>query len=381
MGKQTKIREAQKRAEEQALRNRLRTHARSEAQRGFIGSFAEFAPAYRARIELYRRFAIRAPEVWTSRVRARSPELRFLDLVTFTFAQFPAPAHLEQAWTAERVATANCGQQGPAPFELGQPDPCYWYILAAQGKSLFREATHPYISKRETHYFLNAPPNVASTTRAFWYAAAMAANEDVETAERVSRTKVATFPITCKFWKDVARFFARNPAPVLEMNALIDYLQVAKDMDATYDVHGRSLPSLRRQMAGWHRKLRETNTLDTDKWQGQPIPDAIYRTDGENGAATWRLHQITNGKELVSEGMRMQHCVVAYKSQCMQGLSSIWSLTCEYPAGKFNRGITVEVSGEDAITQCRGFANRRPTESELAILGQWASDYGLSIAV
>ena len=189
---------------------------------------------------------------------------------------------------------------------------------------------------------LNAPPNVASTTRAFWYAAAMAANEDVETAERVSRTKVATFPITCKFWKDVARFFARNPAPVLEMNALIDYLQVAKDMDATYDVHGRSLPSLRRQMAGWHRKLRETNTLDTDKWQGQPIPDAIYRTDGENGAATWRLHQITNGKELVSEGMRMQHCVVAYKSQCMQGLSSIWSLTCEYPAGKFNRGITVE---------------------------------------
>jgi hypothetical protein len=69
-GQKIKLREAQRRAAEQALCARLRAHARADAAApAFIDTYAEFAPFYRARIEAYRRFALRAPELWRCRLR------------------------------------------------------------------------------------------------------------------------------------------------------------------------------------------------------------------------------------------------------------------------------------------------------------------------
>jgi hypothetical protein len=56
----------------------------------------------------------------------------------------------------------------------------------------------------------------------------------------------------------------------------------------------------------------------------------------------------------------MHHCVASYLSRCMEGSVSVWSLTCEFPPGKLNRGVTVELADWGEIVQCRGFANRRP---------------------
>ncbi len=66
----------------------------------FIGCYAEFAPDYRSKIEAYRDFALRPPEAWRCRLRVRSPERRFLELVQFTFAKYPVAHHLENAWIA-----------------------------------------------------------------------------------------------------------------------------------------------------------------------------------------------------------------------------------------------------------------------------------------
>lgn len=372
MGKKTKLREAQRHVAEQALRERLRARRRTEPRQGFISNFAEFAPAYRARVELYRPYALHAPEGWSCGLRVRCPQRRFLDLVKFTFARFPVPLHLEQAWIAGLDGAAV--QQEPVAFEPGRLDYCRWYILAAQGKSLFREVTHHFdISKRETHYFLNAPSQVATPIRAFWYAIAMAANPDTEVALRVSRTRLAAHPVAWKFWQDAARFFACNPLPILEMNEFIDYFQAAKDLDDTFEVHGRTVSSLRRRMA----ERRAAERLTTQRWAGRPIPDAVYRTEGEHGPAIWRMHQITNDGELFREGERMRHCIFSYRESCMESTSSIWSLTCEHLSGIFHRGITVEVDDGGAIVQCRGFANRAPYENELAIVSRWAGDYGL----
>jgi PcfJ-like protein len=378
MGKRTRQREAERRAEEQALCRLLQT--RTDARPGFISSYAEFAPHYRDKIELYRRFANRAPEDWTSSVRVRSPERRFLDLVKFVFARYPVARHLELAWTETPATTADADTEaGCVVFEQGRADRCLWYILAAQGQSLHREGLQNYISKRETHYFVTAPDEIVSTTRAFWYAVAMAANADAEVAERVSRTKLAGYPAAWKFWKDVARFFARNPLPVLEMNDFIDYFQAARDLDDGFEVHGRTLASLRRRKEEWHRELRDAWTFDSDRWPGRPIPDAVYRTETENGPAVWRMHQITDANELYREGERMHHCVMSYKSRFMESMSSIWSLTCEHPIGTFHRGLTVEVDENGQIMQCRGFANREALDNENAILSRWARDYGLAM--
>jgi hypothetical protein len=380
MGKKIKLREAQQRAAEQAICARLRAHSRTETGPAFIGSFAEFAPLYQAKIETYRGFALRAPEAWQCRVRVRAPAQRFLELVRFTFARFPVASHLEQAWTDELHVRAGEGRvdapDEPALIDHNRPDFCHWYILAAQGNSLYREAAHRYISKRETHHFLNAPEEVSSTTRAFCYAIAKAATENEHVALRVARTKIAAFPMAQTFWKDVARFFARNPMPILEMNDLIDFLQAAHEQDADFSVNRRSVPALRRRMADWHRTLREI--ASGGRWEGRPMADAKYETNGEHGRAVWRFRQLKTGDELYREGQHMHHCVVAYKPHCLAGLASIWSLTCEYPAGEFNRCLTIEVDRDGRIVQCRGFANRYPNAAELAVAQRWADDYGMT---
>jgi ribosomal-protein-alanine N-acetyltransferase len=57
-----------------------------------------------------------------------------------------------------------------------------WYIIVAQGGSLYRQAAHPWLSKLETHYFLNPPPGIASARAAFWYAYARAQTDNIGVA-------------------------------------------------------------------------------------------------------------------------------------------------------------------------------------------------------
>ena len=94
------------------------------------------------------------------------------------------------------------------------------------------------------------------------------------------------------------------------------------------------------------------------------------------GAITVR--QIKTGNDLFKEGQRMHHCVVSYKYRCMTGDLSIWSLTCEYPPRKMNRGVTIELRNDGTIAQCRGFANRLPYADEVAIVKRWAAEHGLT---
>src|SRR5579864_4647561 len=101
MGRKTKLREAQRREDELALAARLRLHGRAERRPAFINSYREFPSGELAKIEAYRRLALREPEEWRCELRVRAPELRFLDLVRFTFGRFAAPAHLEHEWLAQ----------------------------------------------------------------------------------------------------------------------------------------------------------------------------------------------------------------------------------------------------------------------------------------
>ena len=96
--------------------------------------------------------------------------------------------------------------------------------------------------------------------------------------------------------------------------------------------------------------------------------------------AIWHFRQIRTGNELFAEGMRMHHCVATYKPQCMSGDISIWSMTCEFPRGSMHKGVTMEVTKEGRIVQCRGFANRLPQGNEVATVKRWAQDHGLTWA-
>jgi hypothetical protein len=250
-----------------------------------------------------------------------------------------------------------------------------------RGGSLYREVTRPFMSKLETHHFLTAPAELTSTQRAFWYAFTRAHNDDEAAALRVARSRLPAFHISLPFWRDVARFFARNPTSILEMNDLIDFFEAEREVDG-FVLRGRSLQSLRRRMEEWHQQLRLRAVAGDESWEGHPfLPNAEYEVGDGDERVVWRLRQIKTATELYLEGLRMHHCVASYKFSCVYRGISIWSLTCEFPPGRLNRGVTLELSRDGEIVQCRGFANRRPCEQEVRIVKRWASEYGLTWAV
>jgi hypothetical protein len=252
-----------------------------------------------------------------------------------------------------------------------------WYVIAAQGGSLHKKVAHPYMSKLETHHFLIAPEQLTAD-RAIWFAIARAQSEDAGPARRIAQTRFCDYSVASSFWREAARFFARNPTTIEEMNDLIDFIAAARAGDETFALKGRTLPALRRRMDEWHRALQKQHAICGGAWPGRPLPDVEYQAGNDAKKAIWRFRQIKTGDDLFREGQRMHHCVASYKGLCIHGDVSIWSLACEYPFGHVNKGVTIELRKDGAIVQCRGFANRLPYANEVAMVTRWARDHGLS---
>jgi hypothetical protein len=379
MGKRLKFREARKRQAEKAVCAALKAHSKRDLGPRAIARYDDFPSTFRQKIADHRAFAIRPPEEWRCRIKSRSVERRFIDLVRFTFARFPVAPHLENLWIAEAPLCVDDRIRPPANANDGPHiDIRRWHILAAQGASLYKQASHRLLSKAETHHFLAAPAEITSSHQALWYAAARAHADDKQIALKISRTKLAHFSLASAFWKDVARYFARHPIAIEKMNDLIDFLIVAKEEEPSFSLKGRALPALLRRMEEWHRALRKQQVISGGGWEGCAIPDVAYEAGSEHRKAIWRFRQIKTGNDLFREGQRMHHCVASYKFLCTRGDVSIWSLTCEYPLGQVNKGVTIELRRDGAIVQCRGFANRLPYANEVAMVKRWASAHGLS---
>jgi len=388
MGKRNRLREDQRREAERRVSAVLEANSRVDARPCAPEFFADFEPELREKIALLRGYALREPEDWRCRIKSRSRERRFIDLVRFTFARFRVAGHLERTWI-ERIDDDFIDKVTPperqamhprAAHRTDAPDLRRWYVVAAQGGSLYKLEARPYLSKQETHHFLGAPQVIASARQAFWYAVARAQCDRADVALRIARCKVANYSIASTFWKDVARFFARNPFSLDRMNDLVDFLFVAKQEDAAFTLKGRTLEALQRRMEDWHRVLRRNHAVGGGAWFGSPLADVEYRTGGDDKRAIWRIRQIKTGNELFAEGVRMRHCVVSYKPQCMSGDISIWSMTCEFPIGNVNKGVTMEVTKDGRIVQCRGFANRLPYANEVMTAKRWAREHALTWA-
>jgi PcfJ-like protein len=380
MGKKLKLREARRRDVEPAVCAVLEAHSKRDVRPRAVERYGDFKAEYCDKIKALRTYALRAPEDWRCRIKSRSEERRFIDLVRFAFARYPVAAHLERLWI-EDFAGDFVDRLTPLDddrvFRRNASLLRRWYLVAAQGGSLYKQHTSPYLTKLETHHFLTPPEEVTSSQQAFWYAVARAQTDSAELARRISESNLRTCSIACTWWREVARFFARNPVPLQEINDLVDYLRVAKTEDTSFSLKGRTLQTLQRRKEEWHRALRKHNAIGGGSWAGRPIPDVDYEAGSEKKKAVWRFRQIKTGNELFREGQRMHHCVASYKHRCMNGDISIWSLTSEYPLGTINRGVTMEVHKDGAIVQCRGFANRLPYANEVAMVKRWADEYGL----
>jgi hypothetical protein len=165
----------------------------------------------------------------------------------------------------------------------------------------------------------------------------------------------------------------RNPTSIPEMNDISDYSMTAQFYMPDFSLAGRTLASMRERLQEW-RIHGEYAFCMRARWVGSALPDRRY----ENAGAQWHLRQIRNGVDLVHEGKLMRHCVHTYLQDCMRGDCSIWSLTQEGDAS-LSHAATFEVR-DNAIVQCRGFANSTPHEEAIIIAKTWAAESGLSWA-
>jgi hypothetical protein len=162
----------------------------------------------------------------------------------YLFARYPVAEHLEQIWM-------DCSGLGRDEIVLRKR----WYIVAAGGGSLYREGAGAWLSRKEVHAFLNAPPGLGLEA-AIWRAIARSYSNDPGIALRIARSRIAQSPRTeLGFWREVPRFFCVHPATVKQMDDLRDYLADCYRRNPLFSLKGRTLASLSRQMREWHRDL------------------------------------------------------------------------------------------------------------------------------
>jgi len=324
---------------------------------------------------------------WRPKLKTRDANRLRLAAARHLFARYPAPAHLEAIWLEGQGLDAEETQLRKR-----------WYITVAGGGSLSR--MQDWLSRKEVHWFLNLAGDL-DFAEAFWVAIARTYAEDLGAALRIGRSKLAGQPRSeIAFWREVARFFCTNPAPREAMDDLCDYLAAAHRRDRRYSLKGRTLASLDRAMAEWHRDLEAVERIeaaqrraeqararangsaasqDAGRWAGSTLAEWSWKPsarDAANRREEFVVAQLSTAAELVAESSAMRHCVSSYAGKCLADHASIWSLRRRVP-GKIDRLLTIELDRQHRAVQVRGFANRLATAEEKQVLGRWATARGI----
>jgi hypothetical protein len=379
---------------QEAERARLEVY---EASLRRVSQPARPAPSFLNAIEEARRGfeadILRDASAWRPQMKTRDAARLRLAAARHLFARYPVGEHLEQIWID---SSALAGDE----IILRKR----WYIVAAGGGSLYRAGGSAWLSRKEVHAFLNAPPRL-SFEAAMWQAIARSYSDDPAIVWRIARSRIAQTPrAELTFWREVARFFCAHPATVEEMDDLRDYLADCRGRNPEFSLKGRTLASLGRQMHAWHRDLAaiarieaarrraeaararargQTPAWDTageGRWPGAAIADWSWEPVAKDRSRreVYLVIQLRTAADLVNETRAMHHCVASYAAKCIAGHASIWSLR-RRAAGNTERLLTIELDRQHRAIQIRGLANRTPRTEERKLLERWATARGVSL--
>lgn len=371
MGKATRKKLQEEAAREQAIVGILTSYRDSgKTYRGIIRG-ADIIPKYVCRFSSSQ---INDFRDWVYTGKSKRKDKQQIALIRYMFAIYPAPRFLEEVFVSEDKNLFD---------KFGS-----WYLAAAQGKSLYKTCTRGILSKKESHWLLQAPANL-SIKEAIWWAKGMAISQDRSNAHRLSQSPISRRGShTNDFWIDVHRFFMNNPVQMNELQELIDYIQGAQAENPEWTIKKRSLEAIRRQSNVWHRDMAKLKKIGGGSWDGMDIPPWIWKTGKfdnnpqKNTKTEWTIHELTTGSELAKEGNKMRHCVSGYKHRCMNGSCSIFALRSSTMLYDGKRHLTIEVSrayGNPAVVQVKGLANRPPKGKERNIVEKWATANNITI--
>jgi hypothetical protein len=330
---------------------------------------------------------------WRPQMKTRNPARLRLAAARHLFARYPVAEHLEQVWM---------DSDGLVRDEVILRK--RWYIVAAGGGSLYKEGAGAWLTRKEVHVFLNAPPGLGFEA-AIWRAIARSYSDDTGIALRIAHSKIAKAPSgEIGFWREVARFFCAHPTTLEEMDDFCDYIEDCHRRNPMFSLNGRTLASLSRQMREWHRDLEAVARIEAVRrraeaarargrgqapaqeaagggsWPGAAIADWSWSRAAKDRSKReeYMVVQLRTAADLVAETRAMRHCVASYAAKCIAGHASIWSLR-RRAAGNTERLLTIELDRQHRAIQVRGFANRTPRPEERKLLERWAGARGIHL--
>lgn len=321
-----------------------------------------------------RKYQIRPAE--TFRTKSYNLGRQVVGLIDHLFGRYPAPQFLYQPALNEQGLNLVFGW-GYAEYS-GRDRALHkeWLVTVVRGESLAK-ALKGILTKKEVHWFLQAPAENTIKENLFW-----------------ARCAAAGIPgYTCQFlvqhlWSpeneammgdrvdDILRFYAVYDAQLRghEMRNMTDFIR-AVIANRRFSFKGRTYGSMVKLCQEWHRLSYVGVIQQRETWKplmGSPW-QAVVR------GFTIRVIELTDNRSLAEEGRKQRHCVFLYTASCISGRTRIMSMRT-YVGSREEYRLTIEVNlSEREIVQVRGFANRKPTDDELKILRRWAGDHGLTI--
>jgi hypothetical protein len=159
------------------------------------------------------------------------------------------------------------------------------------------------------------------------------------------------------------------------LSEIMDFLRV--NWHNVRNLKGRTVSSLTRMSNDWHRVMGRTKFKgDYTTWPGCGIP--MWKFQFKEDPTLWYIVEVTDSKDLYTEGNKLRHCVGSYSRLCAEGQANIFSLRrMDHPeANLFYRHVTIEVKS-GVIYQARRKLNKRPTEEELTVIRRWAREHDI----
>jgi len=272
-----------------------------------------------------------------------------------------------------------------------------WYVHLGRGNNLRTAKTVVPLTKKMAHHFRLAPEGYTAEQALRW-AQLQALGASEASINSLVATRLGRSFENESFWFSVLRFVADNPMlDPRQIGPIVDYLHAQRYEPIDVEVEpglwetepppqpnlsmsGRTVNTLLRQVDEWHRSLGRYKNLPTENYEKVEFSGFVVDRSSGSESKRWTIRQLMNARDLQIESDELRHCVASYHWSCAKGACSIWSLSVSGSAGPAERRQTIEVDKNKIIVQCRGLANRDPTNEEWSIVNAWASDAGLRIA-
>lgn len=230
------------------------------------------------------------------------------------------------------------------------------------------------LSEQENGIFHEIHFAMPSVKFALAYSAAMARHCTRQLAlafaEALHGRDNAIYPYYLQRVRSLAEWFAVQKIDDLsQVGNLMDYFYRENYFLHDFDLKGRTLKSMLREMTLWHRELN-LQEQGTGAWKTHNLSHVLEKDEVI-------FEELDNAKKLQYEGRRQHNCAASYLKKCMESRCAIVAMN------ELNSGlrVTFEINISDKkIVQAKGKCNAKPTSQELKYIRRYARDKQLAIA-